>query len=434
MANKRLWLKHVFIDRLHGELTISAEFNKGINVIYGDNGVGKTTLLHILSNIANFDFSRFRHISFEEASLTMNDGTTISVVMKKKSEVPTVSINGEELSVSESMPEGSEAERALFHKYFGKRPVYVPAFRNVLQKMDDRQRNPWDTLNVTRGLLNMGKDILGDESKQVQAKTEQCRDWFGKFVPIIRYPSVEEAEAELESYWVRADSAARREQARIVSEATNQILADLLGQTPNELKEIIDSLLDDLPETGIGVGEIREDFAQAIARAGHANKSKENNPTEMAVLYVSALIEARSSRNSLFKKIDRFTQSMNRFLGPDRDFVIGGKYSNKPKPKIAFRNSAKRDYYISGLSSGERQLLTLLFAAWQGPDESKLMLIDEPEISLHIDWQRRILEEMHKQSEQQIIACTHSPEVAADLDSGYQVFDRFSFEGRPRTD
>ena len=47
--------------------------------------------------------------------------------------------------------------------------------------------------------------------------------------------------------------------------------------------------------------------------------------------------------------------------------------------------------------------------------EDGIVLIDEPELSLHVDWQRIILGEMMKQvGNRQVIACTHSPEIAAE--------------------
>ena len=43
------------------------------------------------------------------------------------------------------------------------------------------------------------------------------------------------------------------------------------------------------------------------------------------------------------------------------------------------------------------------------------MLIDEPEISLHVDWQRIIIAEITRQANgRQVIVCTHAPEIAAD--------------------
>ena len=68
------------------------------------------------------------------------------------------------------------------------------------------------------------------------------------------------------------------------------------------------------------------------------------------------------------------------------------------------------------MSSGERQLLTMLYAVNRMSGNSTV-LIDEPEISLHIDWQEDLLGKMMEQlGERQIIVCTHSPAIAADFD------------------
>ncbi|OLE96840.1 MAG: hypothetical protein AUG75_15475 [Cyanobacteria bacterium 13_1_20CM_4_61_6] len=47
----------------------------------------------------------------------------------------------------------------------------------------------------------------------------------------------------------------------------------------------------------------------------------------------------------------------------------------------------------------------------------KVVLIDEPEISLHIDWQSLLIPEMVAQlQDRQIITCTHSPMIGADYE------------------
>ena len=44
----------------------------------------------------------------------------------------------------------------------------------------------------------------------------------------------------------------------------------------------------------------------------------------------------------------------------------------------------------------------------------RVVLIDEPEISLHIDWQRKLLPQMVKQlGKKQLIICTHSSVIAS---------------------
>lgn len=60
------------------------------------------------------------------------------------------------------------------------------------------------------------------------------------------------------------------------------------------------------------------------------------------------------------------------------------------------------------LSAGEKQMMS--FIAYNGLKNDSIFLIDEPELSLHIDWQRQmfsILREQH--SSNQFIIATHSP-------------------------
>lgn len=66
---------------------------------------------------------------------------------------------------------------------------------------------------------------------------------------------------------------------------------------------------------------------------------------------------------------------------------------------------------LDSLSSGEKQMISLFakLFLYEGP---KIVLIDEPELSLSIDWQRQILVDvMNSPLCEQLIAITHSPFV-----------------------
>lgn len=68
---------------------------------------------------------------------------------------------------------------------------------------------------------------------------------------------------------------------------------------------------------------------------------------------------------------------------------------------------------LKSLSSGEKQLFILLTEALLQKENNYLFIADEPELSLHIDWQKRILQEMLTLNPNaQIIVATHSPEIA----------------------
>lgn len=69
---------------------------------------------------------------------------------------------------------------------------------------------------------------------------------------------------------------------------------------------------------------------------------------------------------------------------------------------------------LSALSSGEKQVLRILIECLAAG--ASTVLIDEPELSLHVDWQRKLVECMNVVNpECQLILATHSPEVMADI-------------------
>ena len=67
------------------------------------------------------------------------------------------------------------------------------------------------------------------------------------------------------------------------------------------------------------------------------------------------------------------------------------------------------------LSSGEKQMLVILLTALVQENRPSVMLMDEPEISLHIEWQQRLISLVRTLNPNtQIILCTHSPAIVMD--------------------
>lgn len=87
-------------------------------------------------------------------------------------------------------------------------------------------------------------------------------------------------------------------------------------------------------------------------------------------------------------------------------------FSKDERTMPIFENSAGEEFDINDLSSGEKQLfLRTLSIKMLEPDNS-IILIDEPELSLHPKWQQRIIE-VYKNigKNNQIIVATHSPHI-----------------------
>lgn len=67
------------------------------------------------------------------------------------------------------------------------------------------------------------------------------------------------------------------------------------------------------------------------------------------------------------------------------------------------------------LSSGEKQLLLILLKVFLMEEQPYILLMDEPEISLHIEWQYKLFEEIRILNPNcQIITSTHSPSMFGD--------------------
>ena len=78
------------------------------------------------------------------------------------------------------------------------------------------------------------------------------------------------------------------------------------------------------------------------------------------------------------------------------------------------------------LSSGEKQMLVILLTVLVEDDQHYVLFMDEPEVSLHIEWQKRLIDlilELNRNV--QIILTTHSPAVVMNgwVDSVTEVSD-----------
>ncbi len=78
---------------------------------------------------------------------------------------------------------------------------------------------------------------------------------------------------------------------------------------------------------------------------------------------------------------------------------------------IVFKNDTGT-ITLEQLSSGEKQLLLILFKVFLMDGEPYVLLMDEPEISLHISWQQNLIKTLRELNPNcQLIIATHSPSI-----------------------
>lgn len=108
----------------------------------------------------------------------------------------------------------------------------------------------------------------------------------------------------------------------------------------------------------------------------------------------------------LLSGINTFVDSLSDFLG-NKKLII--------KTDEVYVETDRERHSISDLSSGERHLLCLLSILSYLGQERDLLIIDEPELSLNIEWQRKLLPLFRAiLPRTQIVVASHSPSIVND--------------------
>ncbi|MFJ5320560.1 AAA family ATPase [Pectobacterium parvum] len=126
-------------------------------------------------------------------------------------------------------------------------------------------------------------------------------------------------------------------------------------------------------------------------------------------LYIEDALGKLSPFEVLYQKIDLFESILKEKILAFKEIVIdrdNGFYFRNINNDIIDRNA---------LSSGEQNQIVLLFNLIFELTFQKVILIDEPEISLHVAWQQTFLESLKKIQKinkyEKVIIATHSPQV-----------------------
>ena len=113
-----------------------------------------------------------------------------------------------------------------------------------------------------------------------------------------------------------------------------------------------------------------------------------------------------------FKRVNYFEKAINGFYKETHKFIE----TDKDKPLIVKMIANETMTTIIDnfkLSSGEKQLLIIFLTVILQGDKSFILLMDEPESSLHVEWQAMLLDSLKGLNDNvQIIIATHNPLLA----------------------
>jgi ABC-type cobalamin/Fe3+-siderophores transport system ATPase subunit len=438
-------IKAIKLEAMYGHQNISVQLKPGLNIVHGRNGAGKTTLLHVLANLLEHDLERFCYVRFSSIRIVSTNDVEIEIRQNRTKEIVAVELFLEGKSIGE-VKRGEETSAALqivLEERLGGRPVYLPAFRAVLEAAYQTRRTPYYapeseysrqafTEIVARELARLEtkssitpRHSRRDRSESVAHKTLLCRTWFGEFVPLVRYPSIWEVAREInaELQQARLEIASKDQEALsdVFVNVLDSLLKDKKVKHDEDIEPLIQRVISNLSNLEPGHAGLREASSKVrdllISHAGELSSAGEFLGNVLRV-YDQALRQRAEFTQRALSRLRRFEESVNRFLQDKRLSLehLSALRTAQAYPIVRLGDGSPAKLEV--LSSGERHVLTLLFSATHMTPEEGLVLIDEPELSLHVEWQRLILGELIKQAGgRQVIACTHAPEVAAEHSS-----------------
>ncbi|VWB57534.1 hypothetical protein BLA6860_02660 [Burkholderia lata] len=448
LNNLRPIVEKFTLRGVHGYKDISIDFSGPATVIVAENGTGKTTVLSALNAFLSRRFHRLASLSFSvleckfygypsivrlERDALVIDAENISEVAKAIAR---------DASVSED-----ELLEFVLNVYS---PSNFPSVRHtqIVQKLYVKTSGPIEaTKRKLDELYNLYSVSLSDYAKDV---AQLIRHLLAD-VDIIFLPTYRRVERPM------LRGSRKREQSRPHSygihgvdtrEYSYEGIAFGLGDIEARLAELSEEI-----ERTSNFG-YRSWSARIL---GDSLKGKSSRPTngpadlpdiDTLSLFLNRLGPVENNLGEIFQNIGGlynsgaiysdeyeflryFLTGLNKVIGQtkaleqriERFVVVCNSYltMSSDEKKLAFdpqtltvkvHNSwADCTVPLDELSSGEKQIISLMAKLYLY-DRKKLVLIDEPELSLSLEWQRKVLPDVIKSgSVVQLLAITHSPFV-----------------------
>lgn len=195
-----------------------------------------------------------------------------------------------------------------------------------------------------------------------------------------------------------------------------------LPLTFREQKVIIDNNWDKRPFSDLSsqlsvylINSFEQHLGKAVEYVKQPTSLPLNDPTMLDLLIKDQI----DLRNSTFSKVMEnlvdspdgveYVKAYKRIYSSLSHFLQGYKEPFNSSFEFAKNNHS---FGYEHLSMGEKQILLLLLMVSNTNQEPCIFFMDEPDLSMHIDWKENLVKELHELNpNMQIILSTHAPSV-----------------------
>ena len=359
-------IESLSVKGLNHRVDADLEFNEDLNIITGKNGSGKTTLLKLLWYLISGKLGQIiREIPFESASIT-TDSYNLWILRLQENQIKLFStFAGEGQSIETGTVEQlddklEEISERIAHTT--KRSLFFPTFRRI-----EGGFHAGSTPSLTEINMFQLEEAMSELSDDLSAHDH-------RFIASI---STNDIGHLLEQKYGDIHIRISNLQSKVLDDISQKIQVSAGGEIESATSQTAPSVLNEIQQLADERDRLRRPFV-ALSEL-----------TQSILQYQAIRVSGRSARDEGTDGITLGEEIGETALGTVEEAIASDK-----------------------LSSGEKQMLS--FLCYNAFSENTPIFIDEPELSLHVDWQRLLLPTLLEQeTENQFFIATHSPFIYA---------------------
>ena len=373
-------IRYLKVKGLNKRLDGEFEFNEDLNIFTGPNGSGKTTLLKLLWYLISGHLEQIL------------------------AEIPFHSIIIQTDLFNFSM-KSVELDRFTFDYSFG----------------EEEGRHEFIIINAeTRRIDRKDVDMVKVIEKRIARTTKQSL-FFPTFRRIEGGFSRVAANSEM-MFRISSPEMLQDSMLRFSNEVSINGHKFIASISTEDLGELLTQKYADIyEEISTRQSQVLEDISKEIRN--NPDKDKVSEIPQDASTLLDAIQKVNKEREQLSKPFSVLSELSRKILRYNAIHITGRVVGGETTEGITLEEGgdgitvgeAKDAISSDQLSSGEKQMLS--FLCYNAFSKDTTIFIDEPELSLHIDWQRLLLPTLLDQSTgNQFFIATHSPFIF----TGYQ--------------
>ncbi len=436
-VNMELVIKKFKVKGFLGRYILEMDFEHNVKVIVAENGFGKTTLLNMLCYTISGDkkeLDKLKQYDFEYVELIFGSGKEVHIAREELE-------FGESVVLKNATPGFIRLQRIVSQEEFmdilkqirydrisgemdGKLHEYGISWRGIKRYLDSLDKESVEQF-LNESLESKIRVIREEMKVSVKPLPTYRRleiDFSNAYDRRMRRNSssyeIDKIENALKGLHFGMSDVNERlnEIKRKIEESYRTAFAEISAQILKDIslgKEVQKVKIENYKPLLQIIDRIDEKYLnkeeKCVVKEYLEKHDPENITSKEYNYFLEKLLQISKGQEEQEEKIYEFKKLCDKYL-ENKEFVYDAS-----KLEFYFRETKvykgeQRIVPIQKLSSGEKQIVALFSMLYLGDEEEYAILFDEPELSLSIEWQQMILEDIYKSNKcKLLIATTHSP-------------------------